>query len=508
MERNPSEGQAAMNYISTGRQRWAAQAAQIELDARRLERCHTVEEIAQMHSALGAGVLEGPAGALLRSFSKRSEDVAAGLAQAGIFNRRLVLRDVEEALDSVLRELTRSSDPYAGRFRPIAIQWQQIIAGHTAELARLAEERQEIQNPYIVGVPLTRRQQIFVGRIDVSARIESLLQDQHHPPLLLYGQRRMGKTSLLYNLRWMLPTRIVPLLVDLQGPVAQASDHLGLLYALAKGMSVSANQQELALPSLTRTSLASDPFVIFDDWLDNVEQALIASGRDTILLALDEFEALDRAINEKRFSEEAVLGTLRHIIQHRPRFKLLLAGSHTLNEFRRWSSYLINAQMLHISYLHESEARQLIERPVDNFALSYATDASQHVLDLTRGHPYLVQLLCSEIVTLKNEQAPDLRLWATRTDVERAVPEVLVRGHQFFADIEVNQVDEAGLAVLRFIAQQGEGQRRSDHTLRRQFAQRIALESTLTLLIRRELIEEVDSEYCFQVELIRRWFAR
>ena len=36
-ERDPTEAARAMAYLATGRQRWAAQAAQVELDARRLE---------------------------------------------------------------------------------------------------------------------------------------------------------------------------------------------------------------------------------------------------------------------------------------------------------------------------------------------------------------------------------------------------------------------------------------------------------------------------------------
>jgi hypothetical protein len=58
------------------------------------------------------------------------------------------------------------------------------------------------------------------------------------------------------------------------------------------------------------------------------------------LLALDEFEALDDALRKDRFSEQAVLGMLRHLIQHRPRFKVLVAGSHTLEEYQHWASYL------------------------------------------------------------------------------------------------------------------------------------------------------------------------
>ncbi|MFN8489167.1 MAG: hypothetical protein U0350_16390 [Caldilineaceae bacterium] len=507
-ERNPSQGQIMLEQINNSRQRWAAVAAQIELDARQLEQCQTIQELAQIHAHLGAGALAGPASALLRSFSKRSEDLQAGLYQVGSFNQKLMLRAVEEALDSLLRELARSSDPYASRFRPIAIHWQQIVGGAIQRLEQQAEERQEIDNPYIVGVPLNRHQAIFVGRTEISARIEALLRHELHPPLLLYGQRRMGKTSLLYNLRRLLPNRIVPLFVDLQGPVALASDHAGFLHGLAREMVKSANEnQDLRLTPLTLERLAHNPFTVFDQWLDEVEAALLAQGRETILLTLDEFEALDAAINEKRLGEQAVLGTLRHLIQHRPRFKLLLAGSHTLDEFRRWSSYLINAQVIHLTYLQQQEALQLIERPVQNFVLSYEVAASRRVLELTRGHPYLVQLLCSELVNLKNEQEPSLRRSATLQDVEGVMPAMLERGSQFFADIELHQVDALGRTVLYFIAQQGEGAAVHPQSLSSCCNDAEQLNHTLTMLLRHELLEERNGCYHFQVEAIRRWFA-
>jgi hypothetical protein len=248
--------------------------------------------------------------------------------------------------------------------------------------------------------------------------------------------------------------------------------------------------------------LAADSFTRFDEWLDKVEAAL---GQSVALLTLDEFEALDSAFSSGRFGQERVLGMLRNLIQHRPRFKVLLAGSHTLEEFQRWASYLINVQVVQIGYLKESEARQLVEHPAEDFALRYEPDASQRVLDLTHGHPFLVQLLCAEIVALKNEQQPSVRRLACLDDVEAAVPEALSSGSLFFADIQRNQVDAAGLALLRFLAARGEGATIDREAL----ALRVGsdIRATLDLLVRRELIEAVDGGYRFQVELIRRWFA-
>jgi hypothetical protein len=504
IERVPAEGRAALEYLLTTRQRWAAQAAQIELDARRLEQCESPPAFAAAHRALGAGELAGPASALLRSFSRLSQDIEAALQQESAYNQRLALSAVEDRLDGLARELTRSSERYAARFRPIAVHWRARLNDHLKTLAEAVEQRQEIDSPYVIGVPLTDQQEIFIGRTDISARIEQLLLDRRRPPLLLYGQRRMGKTSLLNNLGRLLPSTIVPLFVDLQGPASRAADHAGLLYNLARGMIDSAQRQrQFTLPPLARESLLADPFTRFDEWLDEVERVL---GDHTALLALDEFEVLDQALADGRFNESDVLGLLRHWIQHRPRFKVLLAGSHPLAEVQRWASYLINVQVVQIGYLSAEEARQLIERPVQGFALRYAPEATARVLALTRGHPFLTQLLCAEIVALKNEHPPATRRFATLEDVAAALPAALEHGSFFFADIERNQVDAAALSLLRVLARAGEGAALPKDAFTPHCPGDLDL--TLALLVRRDLIEHRPAGYAFQVELIRRWFGR
>ena len=130
------------------------------------------------------------------------------------------------------------------------------------------------------------------------------------------------------------------------------------------------------------------------------------------------------------------------------------------------------------------------------------------MLDLTRCHPFLVQLLCGEIVALKNEQEVAVRRLARLADVEAAASEALSHGSFFFADIERNQVDADGLALLRALAAQGEGAAMSREQLAAQLADPARLERSLASLTQRELIEPADGGYRFQVELIRRWFAR
>lgn len=506
IERHPAEGQAALAYLSHSRQRWAAQAVQIELEARRLEATKDITGLGQAHRTLIPGELTGPASALLRQFSHLSQDIAAALNQATAYHQRLALKAIDDRLNTLIRELTVSSEPYATRFYPIAVNWQQLISQHLNYLAEMVERSQELDNPYVVGVPLTEQQEIFVGRTDIVARIEQLLPDRRRPALLLYGQRRMGKTSLLRNLGRLLPRAVVPLFVDGQR-IALASDYPDFLYNLAGEMGRSAQKQRgLQLPALSRENLALHPFTGFNEWLDQVEEALQTQVYQVALLALDEFEVLNSVLHKGRFDETDVLSLLRHIIQHRPQFKVMLAGSHPLEEFQNWASYLINVQVVKIEYLALAEARQLIELPVKDFVLRYEPEATRRILEITRGHPALIQLLCYEIVLLKNEQDITARRLVNLGDVAAAVPKALASGSFFFGDIQQNQIDQTGLALLRFMAGCGEGA-----IVSRDKLDSLALpnlDQSLALLLQRDLLEVVNEGYRFQVELIRRWFEQ
>jgi hypothetical protein len=103
-------------------------------------------------------------------------------------------------------------------------------------------------------------------------------------------------------------------------------------------------------------------------------------------------------------------------------------------------------------------------------------------------------------------QQPAVRRLAGLADVEEAVPEALMSGSFFFGDMEHNQVDAVGRNVLRFLASQGAIVK--PLLLERQVANPNFLAQTLDLLMERELLEEIDGGYRFQVELIRRWFAQ
>jgi hypothetical protein len=505
-ERLPAEGQRAIEYLVTSNQRWAARNAQIELDIRKLERCTEVAQIANAHHLVAAGELAGAANALFRSLGYISQEVEAALRQESFYNQKAFLKGAENRLHLLMQELTRSTESkqYVIRFTPTIRSWRQCLTDYLNTVEEEEEKSQEVRSPYTVANPLFAQNETFVGRTDIYAQIEQLMRNKNCPPLLLYGQRRMGKTSLLNHLGRKLSRKTIPLKVDLQGAVAIANNEAGLLYQIAYQMVESAKlNRDFDLPPLARESLEKNPFDRFNEWHKTVE---IAMERVFPLLVFDEWDALDKAFIDGKFDESRLLGLLRYYIQRSTGMKFLMAASKTLEELQHSSHYLINVQVLHLGYLSDADSRLLIERPVENFKLRYEPQAVQRIIDLTRGHPALIQLLCDEIIMLKNEHAPAERRFARLLDVEQAVPRALKRSGFFAKDIEHFQVGADGEKNLRFMAAAGEGAILSYQTLAERFPN--DLESTLALLLRRELIEKANDGYRFQVEMIRRWFAQ
>jgi len=466
--------------------------------------CTTVQLISKAYKCLPDHQRTSLTDVFLWRFRRISLDLEIALQQSTSQQELTAILPIEERLMMLIHELEFRPNNQDDDLLTIAKQWFDVVSNYLNFLEAISAQGQQIENPYVFGMPLSQHQQIFVGRTEVSERIQRVLIDTIQLPALLYGQRRMGKTSLLKNLGRMLPKDVIFFFVDGQG-IAIAKDYAGLLYNISREMIKSAKRYKLALPKISRETLKEDPFSYFNEWLDDVEDTLIENDFEKAVLAIDEFEALEHVINKGRFDAEDVFYFVRYLIQNRDNIEMLLAGSHTFDELPRWANHMVNVKTVKISYLKEREARELIERPIDNYLLQYEPGAIQRVLDITRGHPHLVQLLCYELITLKNTHPSSHRFRASIADVDAAIPRALDKGSFFFIDIQENQVDKEGLEILKYIANQDPEEGCNQATLAKLFSDN--LDITLKRLLHRDIIEVEDNHYRFQVELIRHWFA-
>jgi hypothetical protein len=137
-------------------------------------------------------------------------------------------------------------------------------------------------NPYIAGNPVGAGP-AFVGRDDILKAVLRFFEDPQRQGVVLYGQRRVGKTSILQQLEAWLPRNGGPrgIYFDLQDkagwPVGRILADLAVAVAAA-----------LKLP---KPSPGSDPEAWFrDTWLPPVLDRLPA-GQSLVVL-FDEFDVL------------------------------------------------------------------------------------------------------------------------------------------------------------------------------------------------------------------------
>lgn len=279
----------------------------------------------------------------------------------------------------------------------------------------------DIINPYIAGNPVTG-EEMFFGREDIFRFIRNTLTGQHRDQVIvLYGQRRTGKTSILYQLHRHLDPRYLCIFVDLHG--LQMESEGTFLWELASQIRrVLARDYDITLTMPDRALFAADPRSYFaNDFLD---QAWRAVGDRHILLMVDEAVRLQEQVAAGRL-DKGIFEYLRHLMQHYERLNFLFSIGSGLEQMEKEYAFLFNVALYKkISFLERAAAVDLVTKPVQDY-YQVEPEAVDRVLAITASHPYYTQLLCHSLFTRWQQGGgPTVGV----DDVEAVVEEVVERG--------------------------------------------------------------------------------
>jgi hypothetical protein len=504
---NPALGQEAIAKVAAHRfQRWAAQAALVRIAQ---EDAMLVTSLPALAAFERGGIwltdpnkLPASLQILLPRMRDISRETASALESDSATNRVRRLKTAAELLESLRKE--------PGEFGAVFSLWSSVIS--TA--LQSAQQQQRVQEPipqvYIKdGAPIRLAGRPdnalpFKGRTTLFRQLEAALggKEGERATFVLYGQRRTGKTSALMQLPRRLGSRMIPAFLDLQSPkLGGANNITGLLGGIAEAVREEAQRHRgMLLPPIDRIALTNDPFPAFGHWLDLMENKM---GERTLLLCLDEFEALEESISQGRF-DTRILSTIRNIAQHRRRIVMLLSGSHQIGELpSHWASALITTTTLPISFLEQADARELIEHPVADFPSIYATEAIDLIIELTHCQPYLIQLTCALLVERMNaaRRMPPAS-FVTKDDIETIIPVVLARGQNYFIDLWRTQTGGKLAQRVLIALSKAPGERLDGKAVRRIEPDEIALSEAINILLRREIIERADQGYQVVVPLV------
>lgn len=272
--------------------------------------------------------------------------------------------------------------------------------------------------PYIVGSPIVDPK-MFFGRKQI---IQKIISKLHNNSIILTGSRRIGKTSLLYQLKNRLVSLdssdhfFIPVLIDVQGVLEQnffqrVMDEI--VITLSEYLS---EQTMLSLNFTAMATTYSDR--AFGQDLGRIIQTLQHSQPDKeikLVLLMDEMDVLNSF-------DQVLQSQLRSIfIRFTKNLRAVVVGVNLDQEWKRHESPFYNMfPRIVLGPLSPEEAQQLIIQPVHG-QYHYDDTAITRILTATEGHPFRLQQLCLEIIERVVEEK---RQQITLADVEATLVDI------------------------------------------------------------------------------------
>ncbi|BDA66289.1 hypothetical protein CAL7716_004550 [Calothrix sp. PCC 7716] len=422
------------------------------------------------------------------------------------------------ALNRAIGEVTQIIDnadtlPEAerGLIVDIAQNWKTALERQAREVGQI-EITKPVKNPYTVGDPV--EEEFFVGRQDIMRQLEELwLMGTQMQSVVLYGHRRMGKTSILRNLSQRLGAGVKVAYVNLLGvgDIAQAEGEF--LMAMSDAISQAVNVE-----APNDDDLLNLPYPTFRRYLERVADALQTS-QQSLIIALDEFEKIEELIVAGKISSN-FMQYLRSWIQTSSKIGFALAGLHTLEEMTSDYFQPLYASFIppiKVSFMQLSATHVILANPsVDDFPLDYAPEALDEIYALTHGQPFLVQLLGFQLVRRYNDQVFEMQHQRnpvfTLKDVETVVDNSVFfqQGRYYFDGVwgQAMQGASGQQAILLVLAPHQEGLGIEEITQLITDANDITIMEALMALQRHDVVEQHQGRWRIVVELFRRWILQ
>ena len=377
-------------------------------------------------------------------FQLAARDLQAARTSRNHHHRRKALDLSERSLRDGQGKIVarRKSDLIEQRLLPVYRLWLDVIRDEQATLTQEEQRRPQVPVPFVAGPVLEAEDSdLFKGRKHLIQIIDHDLTGDRRAPLLLLGQRRMGKSSLLNMLPVQLGTGTAVVRLTFQrisGSSFRDRPHSWVA------------QEVAALrPSAPPPPPVEAPWNEVLSWLSKVDASLRQEDR-RILVAIDEVERLEDDIRDGRGTPQ-FLDFVRSAGDSLRSLRFLLASAYPLPRLGpHWVDRLISVLVRHLEPLDEEAARDLILRPMQGFPNIYPAGGVERILTRTARHPYLIQFVCDTLCRRLNEIG---RLKANDDDLERAFDRSIEETTLFYELWRERTDDER--KALRTLAESG-----------------------------------------------------
>jgi HAMP domain-containing protein len=388
------------------------------------------------------------------------------------------------------------------------------LAGALNEMVVSLRSRQNfgaMPNPYVVGNPL-RTTEMFFGRREDLEWVSQHLERPGNEMILLFGSRRIGKTSLLHQiLAGKATEKCVPFFFDTQQIIPELQSDGDFFHVVTREMLA---QLPSVLPGANVPFIGADRFTpeILRRLLKHLQS--VAPGRPPVLL-FDELENLEIKLARGQLTAD-LLFFLGHLIDGDIPVSFVATGSDELDRMRSpaWQNLVPKTISKRIGLLTPNDARSLILDPVRGY-VQYGDSIPERILRFTAGHPYYTQVTCQAVVDylnhkqqfhveypdyceivatiLDNPPPPLNHVWDTFSVMEKIAASGLA---QILTDEETWARPEGIHAGL-------------PEELQKEANDPVAFRAALDGLCRADWLEKGEAgSYRFQIDLLRLWLRR
>ncbi len=281
---------------------------------------------------------------------------------------------------------------------------------------------------------------LFKGRADVLAAVKRHLCGGAKV-LLLEGNRRAGKSSILSRLRapeMGLRSQWLPVECSFQGTsgatktAGVGTAELFRLLIEEIGMACWKDGSPVPLPNMPENLpprkfvdafvdasfeivVSRDPYTALRSYVDRVIEAIAPRH---LLLMLDEFDKVQDGIDSGVTSPQ-VPENIRHLLQTREGVDAILTGSRRLKRLREeyWSALFGFGYRIPVVALDDEAARELVTAPVAG-RVRYDSAVVDAIVKESARQPYIIQYICAKVFDVLAETR---RAHANRSVLDEAL---------------------------------------------------------------------------------------
>jgi hypothetical protein len=244
--------------------------------------------------------------------------------------------------------------------------------------------------------------------------------------MLLHGQRRIGKSSVLKQVSNFLQSHeFIFVQFDLQHQIKSSLSNIihNLATAITDQIRTDENQLHISTPQ--KAELEQNINLFSQVFLPNVYKKIEPKE---IVLLIDEFDVVNNDSNNINIGDrENFVSYLEKIINEQQNlFVILVIGTH-LHDLPNLPRLFTDVPKQEIDVLDDISAEQIIANPT-NGILTYQPKAIQKILQLSGKHPCFIQVICFTLF----EKARREDQWIIEcTDVEHVSEEAMKKADSF-----------------------------------------------------------------------------